>query len=74
MAGMITLQMIISIPKFDGINDVEWSRSFNDILQIPWPFLRNIVSGLQQSEPILRCRKEYTNEGSDYDTGYIDER
>ena len=40
LAGMNTLHMIKMIPTFDGPNYVEWTRSFNDILQITWPFLR----------------------------------
>ena len=48
MAGTSTLQMINSIPKFDGTDFVEWSKSFNDILQISWPFLDKMVSGLKQ--------------------------
>ena len=67
--------MINSIPKFDGTDYVEWSRSFNDILQIFWPFLSKIVSGPENPEPILRrSREEDPIEGSDYETGYIDER
>ena len=34
MTGMNTLQMIKTIPKFDGKNIVEWTRSLNNILQI----------------------------------------
>ena len=73
MAGTSTLQMINSIPKFDGTDCVKWSRSFDDILQVSWPLLSKIVSGLEKPEPILRSRKEDPNEGSD-DTGYIDNR
>ena len=53
---------------------MEWSRLFNDILQISWPFLSEIVSGLEKHEPTLRSREEDPIEGSDDDTGYIDER
>ena len=74
MAGTSTLQMINSIPKFDGTDYVEWSRSFNNILQISWPFLSKIVSGLEKHEPIPRSREKDPIEGGDYDTGYIDER
>ena len=75
MAGTNTLQMINSIPKFDGTDFVEWSRSFNDILQISWPFLSKIVSGLKKPELILRgSREEDPIEGSDDETGHIDER
>ena len=72
MAGTSTLQIIKSIPKLDGFDYVEWSRSFNDILQIYWPFLSKIVSGLEKLEPILRRREEDLIEGSDDDTGYIE--
>ena len=68
------IQMINSIPKFDGTDYVEWSRSFNDVLQIFWPFLSEIVSGLEKPEPILRSREGDPIEGSDYDTSNIDER
>ena len=75
MAGTSTLQMINSIPKFDGTDFVEWSRSFNDILKISWPFLGKIVSGLKKPEPILRrSREEDPIEGSNDETGYVDER
>ena len=50
--------MIHSIPKFDGADYVECSRSFNDILQIYWHFLSKIVTGLDNPEPILRHREE----------------
>ena len=73
MAGASTLQMTNSIPKFDGIDYVEWSRSFNGILQIPWSFLSKIVSGLEKPKPISRSREENTIEGSDDETGCIDE-
>ena len=75
MAVTSTLQMISSIPKFDGTDYVEWSRSFNDILQISWLFLSKIVSGLEKSDPILRSnvRGKDPTGGSDYDTGNIDE-
>ena len=75
MAGTSTLQMINAIPKFDGTDFVEWSRSFNDILQISWPFLGKIVSGLKKTESILRrSREEDPIEGRDGETGYNDER
>ena len=53
---------------------MEWSRSFNDILQISWFFLSKIVYGLEKPEPIPGSREEDTTEGSDDDTGNIDER
>ena len=74
MAGKNTLQMVNSIPKIDITEYVKCSRSFNDILQISWPFLSKIVSGLEKPEPIPRRREEDTIEGSDDETGYIDER
>ena len=52
MAGINTLKMFTTIPKFDGGNFVEWTRYFNDILQITWPFLRKIASELERPEPI----------------------
>ena len=55
MTEMNTLQMIKTIPTFDGgRNYVEWTRSLNDILQITWPFLSKIVSGLERPKPIPR--------------------
>ena len=62
-----TLQMITTIPKFNGSNFVEWTRSFNDILQIPWPFLSKIVSGLERSESILREKGEREENTGDFD-------
>ena len=47
MAVTRTLQMINSIPKFDGTDYVEGSSSFNDVLQISWHFLSKIVSRLK---------------------------
>ena len=41
--------MINSISKFDGTDYVEWSRSFNDMLQISWTFLFKMVSGLKKN-------------------------
>ena len=73
MAGTSTLQMINSILKFDGTDFVEWSRSFNDILQMSWPFVSMMVSGLEKPEPTLRSREEDPI-CSDDETGYIDER
>ena len=73
MAGTSTLQMINSIPKIDGTDYVEWSRSFNDILQISCPFLSKTVSGLETPKPIPKSREEDAIEGSDDETGYIDE-
>ena len=74
VAGTSTLQIINSIPKFDCTDYVEWSRSFNDIVQISWPFLSKIISGLEKPKPILRSREEDPNEGSDNNTGCIDKR
>ena len=59
MTGMKTmLPMIKMIPTFDGRNYVEWTRLFNDILQIILPFLSKIVSGLERPEPIPRESRE----------------
>ena len=46
MAGMNTLQIIKMVPKFDGENFIEWTRSLNDILHIAWPFLSKTINGL----------------------------
>ena len=68
MAGMDTLQMIKMIPTFDGCNYVEWTRSFNDIPKITWPFLSKIVFRLERSEPILReNRRAEENTSNLYD-------
>ena len=67
MVGMNTLQMIKMIPTFDGRNYVEWTRSFNDILQITWPFLSKMVSVLERSEPIPRENKGGEENASDID-------
>ena len=67
MAGMNTLQMIKMIPTFDGRNYVEWTRSFNDILQIAWPFLSKIMSGLERPEPIPREDRGREENTSDFD-------
>ena len=65
MAATSMLQMIILVLKFDGTDYVQWSRSFNDILQISWPFLRKIVSELGKPEPTLRGWGKDPNEGRD---------
>ena len=54
MVGMKTLQLIKTIPKLDGSNFLEWTRLFNDILQVTWPFLSTNVSELEIPEPIHR--------------------
>ena len=46
--------MMKMIPTFDGRNYVEWTRLFNNILQITWPFVSKIVYGLERPEPIPR--------------------
>ena len=53
---------------------MEWSRSFNDTLQISSPFLSETVSGLEKTERILRSREEDPIERSDGGTSNIDER
>ena len=58
MTGMNTLRMVKMIPKFDGRNYIERTRSFNDLLQITWSFQRKIVSELERLEPIFRERRE----------------
>ena len=58
MAGMNKPQMIKMIPTLDGRNYAEWTRSFDDILQITWPFLSKIVSELRRPEPIPRESRE----------------
>ena len=65
--------MINSVPKFDGTNYVEWTKSFNDILQISWPFLSKIISGLKKLEPLLKSREENFIEGSYNGMGNIGE-
>ena len=57
MASTGTLQMINSIPEFDGTDYVGYSMSLNDILQISWLFLKKVVSGVEKPEPILRSRR-----------------
>ena len=65
MAEMNTLQMIEIIPKFDGENVVEWTRSLNDILQIAWPFLSKMIYELKRPEPILSGSREGKGNTSD---------
>ena len=70
MGGMNTLQMIKMIFTFDGRNYVEWTRSFNDILQITWPFLSKTVSGLERPKPIPRENIGREENASDIDDNY----
>ena len=74
MAGTSTVQIINSILKFDRTDYVEWSRLFNDILQISWFFLSKIVSGLEKIEHILKSREEDPIEGRYDEMGCINER
>ena len=67
MVGRNTPSTITTIPKFNGSNYVEWTRSFNNILKIPWPFLSKIVSGLKIAESILRENKEEGKNTSNFD-------
>ena len=59
--------MIKSIPKFDALRFVEWTRSYNGVLQIPWPFLSKIISGLERREPIPRGSRKGEKNSSDFD-------
>ena len=66
MAGMNTLQIIKSIPEFDGGTFIEWTRLSKDILQISWHFLSRITSGLER--PISRSgSREGMKNSSDFD-------
>ena len=67
MAGMNTLRMIKMTPTFDGRNYVIWTRSFKDILEITWPFLNKIVSGLEKPKPIPRKNRVGAENASDID-------
>ena len=58
MAGMNMLQMMKMVPKFDRSNFVERTRSFNDILQMTWPFLSKIVPKHERPEPFPRENRE----------------
>ena len=59
--------MIKAIPKFDGGMFVEETRSFNDILQMTWPFLSKMVSGLERPESIPRESIKGVENTSDLD-------
>ena len=87
MAIMNALQIIKRIPKFEGENFVERTRSLNSILQVARPFLSNIISGLEIPSPILRESREGKLSTSDddndssssddvigYDSGNLNER
>ena len=65
MAGMNMLQIIKSIPKFDGLTFIV-NGSFNDILQISWPFLSKIISGTERFIPRSGGWEGMEN-GSDFD-------
>ena len=68
MAGMNMLHMIKMIPTFDGRYYFEWTISFNGILQITWPFLSKLVSGLESPKPISReSRRRGEENASDID-------
>ena len=58
MTGMNTLKIIKAIPKFDGENFIEWTRSLNGTLKITWPFRSNILYGLERQEPVLSGSRE----------------
>ena len=61
MAGMNTLQMIKSIPKFDGKDFIEWTRLFNDMLQLSSTFLSKLMYGLERPIPGIGSREEIEN-------------
>ena len=64
---MNTLQMIKMMPTLDGRDYVEWTKSFNTILQITWRFLSKIAPGLERPEPIPRENREGEESTSDFD-------
>ena len=61
--------MIKPIPKFNGLDLVGWTRSYNDILQISWPFLSKIIFESERLEPTSRSgsREEGVENPSDFD-------
>ena len=59
--------MIKKILKFDWRDFVEWTRSFNDTLQITWPLLSKIVSRLERLEPIDTESREEEEKASGFD-------
>ena len=65
---MNTLQMIKMIPThYDGRNYIDWTISFNYILEITRPLLSKIVSGLERPEPIPRENRVWEENASDID-------
>ena len=69
---MKTLKINEYIPKLHGVNFIEWARSYNDILQICWPFPSKIMYGLKKPEPSSRGgsieETENTNDFYDNDS------
>ena len=57
--------MFKKIPRFDGENFVDWTRSLKDILQIAWYFLSKIEPRLGRSEPIFVGNREGERKTSD---------
>ena len=64
---MSTLHIIKMIPRFDGENFIELTRSLNDMLAIVWPFLSKIIYRLERLEPILSGSREGEGNTSDVD-------
>ena len=67
---MNIFQIIKTIPKFDGENFFECTRSLIEILHIAWPFLSKIIYRLERPEPILSGSRE--GEGNTSDLDYND--
>ena len=58
MVRMNTLKTIETIAEFDGESFIEWTGSLNDILQIAWSFLSEMIYGLVRPESILSWSRE----------------
>ena len=62
MAVVSTLQMIRTIPKFDGQNYAEWTRKFLDVTSLAWACIYSIATGLERPQPeyeedVLDCEE-----------------
>ena len=67
MVRMNTLKTIETIAEFDGESFIEWTGSLNDILQIAWSFLSEMIYGLVRPESILSWSREGERNPSDFD-------
>ena len=51
MAAVNKIEIIRSIPIFDGLNYAEWTREFLDVTSLAWACIHSIATGLENLSP-----------------------